>query len=288
MSFIYSRDRIKSVLSQIFKLLPASLFEYLGKLPSSSGAYHLARLGVKNRTVTIGNGIGAGLKFNAGQSNPDYALGINEFPVQQALAGYLKPGDVFYDIGANVGFFSAIAARLVGSSGHVYAFEPVPENVVQIRHNAKCNNFANVTVLEKAVSRSTGKAELLLAHYSGGSTLSVADRPPDLKGTTTVDTIAIDDLVAESAIAPPTVVKIDVEGAEMDALQGMTQTIQDFQPIIIYEVDASDREAIARKTRTLDAFIQSLGYAIKPLENSYDLPSWAVGHTLAYPVRVKK
>jgi FkbM family methyltransferase len=277
------KKMIKQFLGYILRLLPFRLIEWLAQLHPSPNAHRLVRLGIRNRNVTIRNGVGAGLKFNAGRANPDYALGTNELPVQQALLGYLNPGDIFYDIGANVGFFTVIGAKLVGPSGQVYAFEPVSENAAAIRHNAKINDFSKVTVLEKAVSSSTGKGELLLAEYPGGHTLSTAGTPPDLKGSVTVDLVSIDDLVEQQRLTPPTVVKIDVEGAEIDVLHGMSQTIKAFKPAIVYEVDDRNKESFRRKGQELEAFMKSLGYQIVPLEAAYPGTRWNVGHAIAIP-----
>src|ERR687893_362807 len=64
---------------------------------------------VRNRDRTIRHGVGAGLRFNTGDANPGYALGTTEPLIQEALASCLGPGDVFYDVGANVGFFTVLA-----------------------------------------------------------------------------------------------------------------------------------------------------------------------------------
>ena len=85
------------------------------------------RLSSGSRIGTLSIGVGAGLRIDPSTSNPDYATGANELPVQQALAQYLSPGAVFYDVGANIGFLTIIGARLVEPHGRVYAFEPVPQ-----------------------------------------------------------------------------------------------------------------------------------------------------------------
>jgi len=76
----------------------------------------------------IASGPGKGLYFSAGPSNPEYESGDNEVPVQDALVAHTGDGAVVLDVGANVGFFSVIAAKLVGPTGKVVAFEPVPAN----------------------------------------------------------------------------------------------------------------------------------------------------------------
>lgn len=230
-------------------------------------------------------GVGKGLWFNTAPYGFDYASGNNELPVQEALAHYLKPGNVFYDIGANVGFFTVLAAKLITPTGAVYAFEPVPKNTTYIRQNIALNNFHNVTVIEKAVFNTTGQGELLVPSHPGGAALSTTTTPPDVQYAMTVELISIDNLVFQQKLTPPAVVKIDVEGAEINVLQGMCRTIQEFRPIVIYEIDDEKEEPFKQKQETCDAFLRNLGYQITPLENSYPNTSWIVGHNVATPRR---
>jgi FkbM family methyltransferase len=205
-------------------------------------------------------------------------------PIQNIFAQHLKTGAVFYDIGANVGFFSIVAAKLVGDSGKVIAFEPGKDNAQAIRHNGALNNFKQIEVIEKAISNNSGSGQLLLAKYSGGHALATADAPPDLAGEITVDVVSIDDLIAQKLIEPPNFVKVDVEGAELDVLKGMKETIKTYQPTIIYEVDDGDRTAYERKYQELADFMHSLDYKVTPTENSYDSIDWCVGHAIATPI----
>lgn len=283
MSFVDSRSAIKQFLSYALKPLPLSWIERLDRLEPHSNVRRIVRLGLKNRDVTLHQGVGSGLMFNARDADPDFALGTYELPVQQALATYLGSGDTFYDIGANIGFFTVIAAKLVGASGRVYAFEPVPENAACIRRNVQLNRFSNITVFEKAVSSSTGEGELLLTQHPGGNALSTAYRPPDMKGSMTVELVSIDDLVGQQILAPPTFVKIDVEGAELDVLQGMSKTIQEFKPVILYEADDADKDALKQKSQDLETFICSLGYKIEALATAYPTIQWNVWHAVAIP-----
>ena len=274
---------IDHTLSQVLRILPFSLTKLLTRLGENLRLHRIACKSLRDRDITIINGVGAGLKFNIGVSNPDYALGINELPVQQALDDHIKFGGTVYDIGANIGFFTIIAARLVGQSGHVYAFEPVSENVINIQRNVNLNRYANVTVFENAVSRSTGKGELLLTKHPGGHTLSSAGNPHNVVRSITVDLVSIDDMISKKTIKPPEVVKIDVEGAEIGVLQGMKQTIKQYRPIIIYEIDDRDIEAFEKKQKIINKFLKSFKYQIKTLEESYKEISCIVGHAIALP-----
>lgn len=289
MIFTVSTSFKKQLLTYLVKLLPTELLGGLQRsLPSNSLVNNLMRLSVSDRDVKIVQGIGAGLKFNGGSGNPDFALGKYELPLQEALASHLKPGGVFYDIGANIGFFSIIGAKLVGTTGKVYAFEPAPDNAAKIRHNARLNNFSQITVIEKAVSGSMGEGQFLLTENIGGHTLASADRPPDVRGSMTVDLVSIDELIARGELTPPTLVKIDVEGAELDVLQGMKQTLAQYQPLVVYEIDAKQEEAFKRKQQAVADFWQSQSYQIQPLEKCYPGITWKVGHAIALPLETVK
>ena len=243
------------MLKNIVDHLPEGILNILGR---SEIVRRLRIRWVRNRIVRIMSGVGVGLRFNPGFSNPAYAYGSYEQPVQQALVNFLRPGDVFYDIGANLGFFTVIGAKIVGQTGQVHAFEPVPDNYNYLCKNVEINEFPNVSAHQYAISKSTGKGQLFLSDYSGGATLSETSIPPDFKGAMAVELAAIDDLIGQQNFLPPTLVKIDVEGAEMDVLQGMIQTIEKYKPIIIYEIDDGDEIAFLQKQQDCDEFIRIL------------------------------
>jgi FkbM family methyltransferase len=254
-----------------------------GRLRALPGARRLVHWWIKGRDVRIASGIGTGLKLNAAASNPAYALGTNELPVQQVLSQHLAVGSVFYDIGANIGFFSVLAARLVGMQGQVYAFEPLPENADAIRRNIKLNAFDNIQVIEAAVAERAGAAEFMVSHYSGGSSLAAASIPPDLKEIITVEMVALDDLLEQGRILPPHVVKIDVEGAELQVLKGMPQILSHHCPVIVYEIDDHDLASFQAKQAACESCLRAYGYTIVQLDESYPGIEWRVGNYLALP-----
>jgi FkbM family methyltransferase len=239
---------------------------------------------VRRRSWTIEEGEGAGLQIKFPQ-NRDFVLGSSEGPVQEAMAKHLHSGGVCYDIGANMGFFSLIAARLVGPTGFVSAFEPVAENAASIRENVRLNQFSNINTFEVAVGRTSGEAELLLTDWDGGSTLASSSvKPSEPVSRRNVRVVALDDFIAEKNLRLPTFVKIDVEGLELEVMQGMTKTIETAMPILLYEVDDGDREKFLNRWTALDKYVQGLGYDIVHLDNSYANRVWNVGHTLALPI----
>ncbi len=245
----------------------------------------LARWWVTGRDTHITAGMGRGLRFNAAHSNPAYSLGTNELPVQAAISEHLRPGNVFYDIGANVGFFTILAAARVGDHGQVVAFEPVPQNVQAICHNVALNHFQQVTVVQKAASDHEGEAALIVTSTSGGATLASAGHPQDADQLITVDLIRVDTCIQREKMPIPQVIKIDVEGAEIEVFMGMQATLQAHHPVVIYEVDDEDPSAFEKKRLACEAFLQTFGYQITRLEDSYPQSGWLVANYLALPAR---
>ena len=107
---------------------------------------------IRYRDLRVRRGRMAGMRINLGGSFVRYLTGDAEPEVQQALAELVKPGQTVYDVGANIGFFTILCSRLVGPQGRVYAFEPIPQNLVTLRHNIALNGLTNVVIVDKALS----------------------------------------------------------------------------------------------------------------------------------------
>jgi FkbM family methyltransferase len=137
----------------------------------------------------------------------------------------LKAGDVVYDIGANVGFYSLLASVMIGEAGYVYSFEPSPENLREFSRHLEMNHIGNCTVVAAAVSSSDGNAIFDPSADRCTGRLS-------LNGSLCVRTVALDGLVSRKEIRPPNLMKIDIEGAELECLRGASNVIQDSRPII--------------------------------------------------------
>jgi FkbM family methyltransferase len=256
----------------------------LWRIVSSPRVRRLCGTALDGIAWSVEGGQGAGLRIRTPQ-NLDYVAGTSEVPVQQELARYLGLGGVFYDIGANVGFFSLLAARLVGSGGTVCAFEPVRENAEAIRSNACLNRFDRVIrVLEVAAGKSEATAEFLMTEWDGGGSLSpAAVRPEESVSRRMVRVVSLDAYIAEERLPAPTFVKIDVEGFEVEAIDGMVSTIERCMPILLYEVDDATRSGLDHRWEELDARVAGFGYRIRRLKESYPNRGWFVGHSLALP-----
>ena len=244
------------------------------------------RVGSKLRRILriipkIKSGPGNGLRFDAGSGSEHFLSGAYERPVQEAIASMVRSGDVCYDIGANLGFFSLLFSRFAGPGGSVYAFEPVPGNADAIERNARINGLENVKILRIALCQVDGTAELLLAHHVGGATLQSAGVPPDLAGSLMVHTASVDTLVRNQELPPPNIVKIDVEGAELDVLRGMERVLRNWAPAVIAEVDDQTAAGCEQKVSSCQTFLRGLGYHVELLPNSYPDGKWFVRHFAA-------
>jgi FkbM family methyltransferase len=229
----------------------------------------------------IAAGAAVSMKISAPDADPEFRRGTYELPIQKAISENLHPGGVFFDVGANIGFFSLVAARQVGAEGGVYSFEPVPSNVALIRRNAELNSLRTIRVFPEAVGATSGRAELLVARHIGGAVLASAGRPPDAQGRITVDLVTLDDAMQKHGLRPPTLMKIDVEGAEFDVLRGASGILRAHKPKLIYEIDDATEAGVQRKSQEIETFLKTAGYSIQPLPNSYSMDGWRVVHFLA-------
>ena len=210
------------------------------------------RLIPASAAVPILQGPLRGRRWIAGSATHGCWLGSYEFETQKAFAGLVRSGDVVYDLGANVGFYSLLGARLAGDAGMVYSFEPLPRNLGYLRKHVAMNRLKNCFVIEAAVADFEGEMrfessdEPTTAHLSAG-------------GDVAVRVVRLDSLVERGEIRPPQVMKIDVECSEVKALEGAVETIEKFRPRIL----------LATHNRELHAecveFLKRRGYRVEML-----------------------
>jgi FkbM family methyltransferase len=162
--------------------------------------------------------------------------------VQEAFRRTVRPGDVVLDIGASIGMLSLLAARLAGPSGQVIAFEPQRESADVIEAHARLNGFRTLRVIQAAAGSHAGETEMVVTTDPAWTiTNSIGDHPLAVRRER-VRLVAVDDLVRDGEIPPPRVVKIDVEGSELDVLSGMSRTLTELRPTLIAEMHARNVE----------------------------------------------
>jgi FkbM family methyltransferase len=172
----------------------------------------------------------------------------------------LRPGDCLLDIGANIGFFTLLGAKLVGSTGCVHAVEAAPEIAALLRANLELNPFHNVFVHELAVSDRRGTLEFHTATRNHSGISSIRDLGPRTATTTRLPCNTIDSLLDE--IPSVTLAKLDVEGAEMLALRGMGRLLQRDQPYLIVELSDSYLRDLGSSAGELCHFLATADYSL--------------------------
>jgi FkbM family methyltransferase len=141
----------------------------------------------------------------------------------QVICSLLEPGNIFVDLGANIGWYSVMAGVLVGSRGRVYSFEPDPKCFSLLTRNASLNGLENLTAEKLAVAHASGSTNLYL-HGDNFSDHRLYDSG-DGRDSVPVSAVSLDEYFS-AATAPIDLLKIDIQGAEWHAFQGMRHILQ--------------------------------------------------------------
>lgn len=175
-------------------------------------------------------------------------LGVYEMDMQRLMVREIEAGMTVFDLGANYGFFSLLAGRLVGPTGTVVAAEPMPLLVDGIRR-LLTNGPPWVHVVEAAVSAEVGEASI----YAGATDATASLSARAGQTTTTVQTTTIDQLAAEHGM--PDFIKMDIEGGEDDALLGADETLK-HRPKLALEIHSQPRD------QRIGPMLRSRGYRL--------------------------
>ncbi|WP_348303764.1 FkbM family methyltransferase [Methanothrix sp.] len=150
--------------------------------------------------------------------------GAYEPHVAAEITRLLKPGETFIDIGANLGYFTLIASQLVGPSGKVLSFEPVPMSFDYLQKNVKLNNLYNVKLYKNGL-------------WNKNTVLTITDSDNIGYNHIAENGIEVECIYLDSLQLRPNLIKMDIEGAEPYALQGMIETLERHHPTIVMEVN---------------------------------------------------
>jgi FkbM family methyltransferase len=181
----------------------------------------------------------------------------------------LHPGDVVLDLGPYVGPYSLSAAIAVGTSGKVIALEPDETNRRQLERNLTLNAVTNCTVIPKAAWRRSGR----VGWQTGDQ--PVWHHVDEKVSESTVEAISVDDLIAEQRLDRVDWIKLDIEGGEVEALEGAKQTLRRFRPALFVEIHRTDAP--------LRQLLSSIDYTVE--QDSYDEPPDVHGWVLARPTQ---
>lgn len=248
------------------RLLPAGVRRALYRLgPITRGLRALLNRavpeGITPVTIAAGDLAGARLLLDL-RVDKDLWLGTYEADVGRALRDLARPGMTAYDLGANIGYMTLLLARAVGETGRVVAVEPLPSNVARLRAALELNHMEErVALVAKAIGPRSGREKFLVHRSPGMGRLEQAPgRSARFQYEMEVDVVSVDDLVYAEGFPPPQLVKVDLEGGEGRALEGMDRLLREAKPILLIEVHGRiPAEETWRRLTTA-------GYAVRDLE----------------------
>lgn len=187
----------------------------------------------------------------------DFWRGEHEREVVDTALALLSEGDVVYDVGAHIGVFALVAARAVGPAGTVFAFEPDERNATAIERHAACNGLRNVTVVRAAAWSRSGRIA-----FDADEVHEIRSYGAAGSGEAEVDAVALDDFA--EAHAPPALVKIDVEGGELDVLDGAGRLVGARRAAVLCEVHPAAEPTLVR-AEDVAARFAAAGYRVERL-----------------------
>ena len=203
-----------------------------------------------------------------------YVDGYSDGAHARLLHRFLRPGMVYFDIGAHFGQFTLVAAGCVGSGGQVHAFEAAGQTYTQLKANIELNHLTNVTANHAAVFDKPGQIELQVCVPGKGEFNAIGKplRPErEVVGTETVPAVTVDDYCGEHNIERVDLMKIDTNGAELSVLRGAQQLLAgDDAPVIVCEFNDVTVADMGYCTADLRAELERQGYGLHRLDEATD------------------
>jgi FkbM family methyltransferase len=184
----------------------------------------------------------------------------------------LRPGDSYVDVGAHVGYHSLVAARSVGEGGRIFSIDPQPYHCAKILTNAELNGFTNITVVASAVAEADGFMSLKNQSRQDKARLTLAG-PGVNDGALTfvVPKITLLWLFETYKLRPVTLLKIDVEGFELEVLKGAGDAIRAIENIVFEVLPSEDAE----KTRAIERILRDCGFQMFDVDGAAWRPGQA-------------
>lgn len=199
-----------------------------------------------------------------------------EVEMKHCLKSLIRSGMTVFDVGAHVGYYTLMAARLVGPSGRVYAFEAEPENYAILKRNIELNGYTNVTCIPHAVSNRSGIVSLHVSRQGNDRhTIIGESQTMSLSTTLRVNSVTLDDFAASVGWPTVDVIKMDIEGAEPLAIDGMSELLGRSPHLnLVVEFAPELLRAGGADPTTFLNDLKDLGFIITPVET--DLSSHAL------------
>jgi FkbM family methyltransferase len=252
-----------------FKSVPRALFRwYLSKFPLRDGKAYVYRhlhAGLIPAARFIIVRLDRGFRMKLDLYDPEqlkvYFYGHYHERYEAALvARLLEPDDSFWDIGANVGYFTLVAATALNRRGQIVAFEPGRNAYARLTENISLNPYKNITTYPVAVSDREGEAVLHVAGDIADSSASLFPAGGDQAGQEVCRTVALDQVLRAEGLRPPTLIKLDAEGAELAVLQGGRALIEASPPMFLMEMEEKNLAAAGASKAAIQQFLAGYGY----------------------------
>jgi FkbM family methyltransferase len=172
----------------------------------------------------------------------------------------LDPGEVFWDVGANLGYFTLLAAARLNNTGQVVAFEPGPSASACLTGNISHNSFANILTFPVAASDREGDAVLYSVAGQADGRANLFRPGADQAASTSVRTVTLDGWREQHDLSGPDFIKMDVEGAELAALTGARATLATGGPLLLVEMKEAIFQSLGTDRTAIEDFLNSFGY----------------------------
>jgi len=202
-----------------------------------------------------------------------YFLGEYEKNEIDYLYAHLKKGDIFIDLGGNIGLFSLNASKIVGDEGKIYAFEAFTPNYNHFRKHIDINHFNNIKLEHLAVADKKGFIEILYdeTYHNVGMASSFLQ---EYTAKEKVESISLDEYAKQQQISRIDLIKIDIEGGEYSALTGMREILMHYRPKILIEINNIALKSSNRSEEELVSLLTEKGYRkikiVSKTDNSYN------------------
>lgn len=192
-----------------------------------------------------------------------YQSGVWEPEVTGALRALIKLGDTVFDIGGDAGYYTVIFAKLTGSSGKVVVFEPIPKAQERIMENVRLNGFTNVEMVDLALGSNPGS--FVLERPFQDSRINLNKREPGPEDIL-VKVVRFDALAAERSLPKADLIKIDVEGAELEILKGMEDYVSANHPTFVIELHPTLLPQFGATVEDVIQWLKTRGYTLTALD----------------------
>lgn len=229
--------------------------------PRDTSGWNLARfllhLVPRDAWLPVLRGPLRGMRWVIGSSTYGQWWGSYEQNKRSVFAEAIREGDCVYDVGAQAGFYTLLASRLIGHRGRVIAFEPNPRNVRYLRRHVSLNGLVNVRVVERAVAQ-----DFATGRFDPGPHPAMGRLTPS--GPLAVEVTSLDRFIEQSDVCFPDVIKIDVEGGEREVLLGARELLARRRTSFLVATHSADLYASCTR------LLEQAGYEVIEIEGSPD------------------